>query len=99
MKTNKITNGIIESKLLNTFYNNIITDKSTNTSDSNKHKDKIFLNILPYLSIEDIYNLKSTCKSISYSLSEKTLNKLLKHHNMIGKRREALWYKLLKIKE
>jgi hypothetical protein len=89
------TNGI-ESKLLKTFY-----CESTNPISKvvPTTKDTLFQNILSYLDIQDYYNFKLTCKTITYSINQKTTNTFLKRFHLTGKRREAVFSKYLHLEE
>jgi hypothetical protein len=90
-------NGL-ESKLLKTFYYGNPNPKGRGDKAFNTH-DKLFQNIITYLDIPDIYNLKLTCKTISYSINSKTIDSFLKRFHLTGKRRQAIFSKYLHIEE
>jgi hypothetical protein len=97
MKTNC---NEVSSYLLKTVYNETINSNLKNQNNKqNIHKDKIFLEIASFLTLEDICNLKLTCKTISYALNQNSFNTLLKRFHLKHKKREHIFFKYLHINQ
>ena len=80
------------------FLNSIFVIKYNKFSNKDI-KDNLLNNIIKYLDIKDIYNLKISCKTLSNAINEKLIKKYFKLLHITGYMRCRVWSKYLNINE
>jgi hypothetical protein len=94
-----IFNNIIKMKTnYSKFSQSDILNQIYYQQDTSKKRTNILLyNIVKYLDIKDLYNFKLSCKTISYSLSDKLIKQYFKSRELTGELRRIVWDKYLNI--